>query len=461
MIFYRSFFYLLLIVLCWVGSLSVSAKEMSITIYETVEQALDYNPEIKALHHNYKAAEYDLKQSRGAYLPSIDIMLQYGLEEHNDYITREPDADPDENDWDPRGNATLKMTQNIYEGGKTSKQISINKALLDVAHLNLLDKTQTIALNAIIVHLDVYRQRRLLALAENNLKIHNDIYESLAEGEKAGAISIADVTQIQARVASAQSTLYRIKSDLNRAIAQYSRVVGCKPGELAYTEVPKIIMPSSLEKALKWMEEKNPELLAYNAMLIEAIARVGLRRSNYKPELDIEVSSRYDYQLEGDTSWQLVNEGMLVFRWNLFNGGQDKAGHYATMERKNHILSIRNAKLTELQEAVSSAWADSLSLKMQKESFRKAADYSQKTFNAYLKHFFVAKRDLLDVLSVANDFFQSASGLITVSVDEVITAYSILRLAGELRVLNIAQIGESSDENNRFLQRLDLSGDSN
>jgi adhesin transport system outer membrane protein len=61
-------------------------------------------------------------------------------------------------------------------------------------------------------------------------------------------------------------------------------------------------------------------------------------------------------------------------------------------------------------------------------------DYSRKTFDAYLKQFSVSRRTLLDVLIVENDGFQSAVQLVTVSTNEIIAAYRILRLMGILQV---------------------------
>ncbi|MGD8209892.1 MAG: hypothetical protein PVH85_18620 [Desulfobacterales bacterium] len=61
-------------------------------------------------------------------------------------------------------------------------------------------------------------------------------------------------------------------------------------------------------------------------------------------------------------------------------------------------------------------------------------DYSRKTFDAYLKQFSVSRRTLLDVLIVENDGFQSAVQLVTVSTNEIIAAYRILRLMVILQV---------------------------
>ncbi len=288
------------------------------------------------------------------------------------------------------------------------------------------------ALDSITAHLDVFRQREVTSLAEKNLQIHRDIYQSLAEREQAGAGSIADVTQAQARLARAESTLYLSQADLKRTIANYTQVVGVSPGKLAYAADPETL-PGDLASILKQMEQRNPELLAVAAEKAEANSRLTLARVNYKPKIDLELSSRYNDQLEGNSSWQNSNAAMLNLRWNLFNGGADRAGISAARSRKSQSQAKYAAKLNELTEETATAWANYVSLQRQRTAYLDAVNFSRKTFDAYLKQFSVSQRSLLDVLSAENDYFQSAVQLITVDINTTLAAYQLLSLSGNIQ----------------------------
>lgn len=429
---FKKIVYSLILFFCGATSAPLSANAELTTLYQTVEQALNYSPRLQAQTYNADAFKYKLRQSRGRYLPSVDLLLGYGLEQHSDSTTRQNDADPADTDWHNRGDFTVRLTQRIYDGGEASHQISLQKALLDSAHFHIQQTAQTITQNAIAAHLNVYKQRELVALAKKVLKVHQDIYQSLVEMEHAGAGCLADVTQTQARMARARSNVFISKADLDRAIANYEQVVGAKPGELANAEIPDSL-PKSLAEALRWTEQGNPELQALNARIIEAHERVGLARSTYKPKINIELSNRYNDQLEGDPSWQNTSDAMLNMRWNLYNGGQDKAEENAALARKHQSRSERDAKLFELREATTSAWTTYLYLQKQKVSYREAVDSSEKTIDAYLKQFSFSQRSLLDVLNTVTDYFQYARQLVTVSVDEVMAAYRILEFGGRLQ----------------------------
>ena len=422
----------------------------AMTLHQSVAQALISNPQLQSLNFNSEALEHDLKQAWGGYLPTVDMSLGYGLEQHSDVFSRRSDADPSDNDWETRSDATLRLTQIIYDGGGVGSQVSIQKASLDASNYQLKAAELALIVDTIAAHLNVLRHQKVVSLAEKHLRIHQEFHRALAERERAGAGSIADVTLVQARLARAEATLYLSQANLKRAIANYTRLVGVPPEELTYSGLPET-MPQSLQELLQKVERENPELLAADAEIIEANSRVALARTNYKPKIDLELSSTYHDQLEGDQSWEHTNAAMVNLSWNLYNGGQDVAGTNAALSRKKQSQARRAAKLAELTEETESAWANYLSLQKQKTSYRNEVNYSRMTFEAYLNQFFVSQRSLLDVLSAENDYFQSAAQVMTADVNEIISAYQLLSLTGTI------QISELSDNLPEFYHELDHS----
>jgi adhesin transport system outer membrane protein len=403
------------------------------TLHQTVGQALNYSPRLKVLEYNRDAVKHELQQSRGEYLPSIDMILGYGTDQHSDRTTRSTGADPSDDDWDARGEASLSLTQKLYDGGEVKNRIAARKALLSSAGHRLFDNAQSIALDAVIAHLDVYRQRELVALAEKNVKIHQDILASLEQLREAGAGSIADVTQVQGRLARAQSSFYNSKADLASVEANYLRVVGSSPQQVSYAGIPRTV-PLSLAQALSETETGNPKVLALGADFEESEAREKLAKANYFPKLNLELNTNYQDQVEGAPSWQHSNEAMLRMRWNLFSGWQDKYGIKAATSRKMQSRSNRSEQLVNVLEETTATWAQYQSTKQQGEAYRNAVIYNEKTLDAYLKQFNVSQRSLLDVLDAENEYFQSGGQLLTATVNETIAAYRLLALSGRLQV---------------------------
>ena len=407
------------------------ASARATTLSQSVEQALQSNPQLQALTYNQRAIEYDLKQAKGGYLPTVNLLLGYGYGQFREDESGNLNIGQD-GDWEPRSNATIRLIQKIYDGGDTGNQISIREAQLSSADHWTKATAQSVALDTITAHLHVFEQQELISLAKKNLEIHRNIYQSLTELEQAGAGNIADVTQAQARMARAESTLYLNQAELSRTIAEYTQVTGLPPKKLDYAAAPQTL-PEDLTTILQRLEKYNPELLAVAAEVTEANSRLALTRVNYKPKIDLELSSRYTDHLDGNESWQNSNAAMLNLRWNLFNGGQDKAGIGAALFRKNQSRSKRTAKLAELTKETATAWADYVSLQRRKGAYLDAVKFSRKTFEAYLKQFTYSQRSLLDVLSAENEYFQSAVQLIRVDINATLTAYHLLALSGNIQ----------------------------
>jgi adhesin transport system outer membrane protein len=425
------------------------------TIHMSVERAISGSPELQALEYNRQALAHDLKRSRSGWLPTIDLTLGYGVDQHSDQTTRAEGADPGDDDWDSREQATLRMTQKIFDGGETGGQVRIGKAKLDSASYHIQAAIQAITLDAVTAHLNVLRQRRLVALSEKNLKAHRDIHRLLAEREQAGAGSIADVTQVRARMAHAESTLHSNRADLGYAYANYVRLTGVSPGTLAYAGGPDTL-PQTLDEALINAKQMNPELLAFKAAIAEAHSNLVLARSKFKPKLDLELSSRYNNQMDGEPSWESTHAAMLILSWNMYSGGRDKAGVDAAISRKHKIHSQQATKWIELKETISSSWAKHLSLQNQKQTTRDAAQFSRKTLDAYLHQFSVSQRTLLDVLIAQNEFYQSAAQLVNVYIDETIEAYRILSLIGSLQIPPSADACEDAEEFKNLSQSIEF-----
>lgn len=425
------------------------AEETS--LYSTVDQALHYSPRLKLLKHNRDAVQYDYEQSRGEYLPSIDLILGYGVDQYSDQSTRSTGADPSDMEWDRRGDATLSLTQQLYDGGETKKRIEARKALVGSVDHRVYDNAQAIALDAIIAHLDVYRQRELLALAHKSVALHQDILTSLEELRSAGAGSVADVVQVQGRMARIQSSLYATKADLVSAEGRYLRLVGVEPETVGFSVVPKT-SPTSLAQALDDTTNGNPKVLALKEEMKEASARVDLAEASYRPKLNLELKSNYRDQVEGDSSYSFGNEAMLRLRWNLFNGGQDKSGVSAAKSRKMQSRSKMEEQLIEVLEETNSSWAQMDAAKRQVSAYREAVQYNKETLESYIYQFNVSQRSLLDVLDAENEYYQSSGQLITSAVNETVASYRLLALAGRLKV------DEGIDPNPDYFQTETVSG---
>ena len=410
-------------------STSALAQDTSVKLADTVTTALEYSPRLQVLQANQNAVGFERDRAYGGYLPQVDIAAGYGAEAHSDTFTR---ARGNEHNFYDRLEGSIRLSQLVYDGKETRSLVEIEEAKMVSAGYRTFDNAEAIALDSIIAHMEVYRQRELVILAEENVNDHLEILDKLEERQEGGAGSIADVDQTKARLARAYASLAEIQAKLKSAEANYQRYVGKLAGDVEFFIIPSNIVPGSLDEAVQQTVERNPKTLALNANVDEADRRIELSKSNFLPKVHAELSSTYEDQIESSETYEHNNQAMMRLRWNIFNGHSDVADRKAAMARKLQAGHHSDDQRDMVVEETRTTWAELESSRKQMVNFSEALDYNQKTLDSYIKQFIVGQRTLLDVLDAHNEKFQSAGLLVTAKTNEVIAVERLLALTGKL-----------------------------
>lgn len=410
-------------------TVSAADGDTKVMMNDTVLTALEYSPRLQILQNNEIAIGHEYDRAYGGYYPTVDVSFGYGAEAHSDEGTRRRDI---ENHFYDRLEASVRLSQLLYDGKETKSQVGIEEFKLESATFRTFDNAESIALDAVIAHFEVNRQRKLVALAEKNVQDHIDILSDLEERQEAGAGSIADVDQTQARLARAYASLAKIQGEMQSAEAAYVRLVGKLPGDLEFYNVPEEFIPKTLDEAVKATVVGNPKVLALGADVKEAEERIELSRSSFLPKVHAELSSSYNDQVESSETYEHNNQGMLRLRWNIFNGGSDIADRKASTSRKMQDVASQNDQTDLVVEETRATWAELEAARKSAVALGDAVDYNLKTLESYLKQFNVGQRTLLDVLDAHNELFQSSGLLVTAQTNEVVAIERLLALSGKL-----------------------------
>lgn len=401
------------------------------SVKDTVLSTMYYTPDIKAFQEYRQAAEHDVARARSGWLPRVDARAGWGVEQWSSRETRNRAGKQNDHDWYERGEASVVLQQTIWDGLATYSRYRIGVTRLDSATSRLLDNSEASVLDALLAHLEVYRQRRLVALSELNVQNHKDILGSQQERQRLGASSVADVTQTQSRLARAQASLVETRSALEIAMAQYRRLVGKDPSELEAPYMPENPYPS-LESVLSDSQTKNPKVKALQADVETAKAQISLDQSAFHPQIYFEAGPSYTWQAQGSETYDWGTGVMLRASWNLFNGFYDYynvKGNTARMRQSREQLSSQTHTLAQETAAT---WSALISAQEQSKFFEVAVDNSTQTRDSYLQQFNVGQRSLLDVLDSENELYSYSLQLVTSRLNEVAAQYKLKALGGEL-----------------------------
>jgi adhesin transport system outer membrane protein len=416
----------LALILSMMLSAGVATAGDDITLQKSVIDTLRYAPRLEMIKHNREAVGHDLDKSKGRWYPKLDIRGGYGSDSYNSEFNN------NDGDWDSRGELSAILSQRLYDGGEASSQIRLDERRAASLDYRVFDNAESLALDAVIANLEVFRQRELLFLAEENAKAHRDILSSLKEREQAGAGSVADVTQTQARLSMAQASIEKTRSALQAALNEYQRLTGVLPGKIAMTPYPQNLIPASLDEMTAQAVGNNPKINAAGEDVNAEAERINIAKANYHPYVYAELSTSYSDGVENQDYWERTDAAMVRFNWNLYNGGSDVAGHKATKARKRQAEADKYDLTLAVESETKTTWAQYMSSLNEVKEYTSAVQYNRNTKEIYLEQFGVAQRSLLDVLDSENEVFQSSSQLVTSSVNEQIAAYKLMALSGNL-----------------------------
>lgn len=434
---------------------AVAAEAMGLK--EAVQLALSTNPDIGIVASNREAVDEELRQARGLYLPQIDIAAGIGRERTNDRATR---ARPGSSDGLTltRQEASVTLQQRVFDGYETDSTVRREKARVDSAAKRVAENSEFLALDAIGAYLEVMRQRELVRLAEENLRVHTGILGLLQQRLEGGGGSRADVAQNQARTSRARATLTQTLNDLRDAEAAFTRIVGQFPDGLEPPEFPVSVLPTDLDTAVGLAGTSNPTTKIFEADVRSADAEVSLAEVPFYPAVTIEAQSEYNDGRDGIDSYEFNNQVMLRVRWNLFRGGIDRAARQEALARLSESKNRRLRSFLEAQQEMRKSWFALEASRQRVEDLSDSVRFNMETRDAYRQQFEVAQRTLLDVLDAENELFVSSGQLVTSQTNELLASYRVLAVAGNLlSTLGIAAPEQAVVEEKTWLQGIGLS----
>ena len=419
-----------IVIILSVAPLSASATEI-ITMQNTVERTLGYNPTIKAFQEYRQAAVHDLRRARSDWFPRVDLRAGYGAERWNDDVTRRNTNGQRTNSYYDRSTVSATISQIIWDGMATWNRVTLSEQRLDSAHSRLFDNAEALCLDGLLAHIEIYRQNKLLGLAEKNVANHERILQSQYARQHSGASTMADVTQTQSRLTRTQATRTETQSALEVAMANYTRLTGTVPTGVETPSAPQTSY-ASLEDAITHGQAGNFKIKALDSDFQASKTQIELDKAPFHPTITLDLGQDYNWRVQSSDTYSYGTSLMLNLNWNLFRGGYDwynvKGDRARSRQAHNELLSQNDA----VTEEISATWSQLVSAREQVSFFTDGVDYASRTRNMYLEQFNVGQRSLLDVLDSENEVYTASIQLVTAQQNVIAAHYRLLALGGDL-----------------------------
>lgn len=398
------------------------------TLDDAIRITLRTNPDILASVHSVEAAEELRRQARGAYLPSVDLVVAGGRERSNNTTTRALGVNELELTREER---SLRVTQLLFDGLATPSFVKQQTALVDSATARLASTQENTSLRAIQVYLEVMRRDEVVTLAEENLGYHEDTLAKITERFESGVGTKVDVVQTRGRRAQSKANVLLSQREVKNGAAEFYRVVGENPRNLELPSDPSGL-PGTLEAAISLAMKHNPGLLAAKADLEAAVASKGQARGSFYPRLDLEVGATRNDNVDGSVGANDDETAVVRMTYNIYRGGADRARLNEAEAREFGARELVRSSERAVQEDVTLIWNELQDVLMRLEYLEAHVESTEEVLEVYREQLSLGKRTLLDLLDVQNELLRAKIALVSGQYVARLARYRVLASTGQL-----------------------------
>lgn len=351
----RLFCFLLFFCGVFAATVPAQALETNLSLDQVVETALKNNPRIDIALQQCRQGQGFLTQARSGYLPHVGVEGNLGRQHIKDL---QPE------DEDMVGHGSIKLSQLIYDFGKTTGAIDAGRFSLQAAEANLHQLMQDVVLDVKRAFYNEFEKKRLVEVAKEAVDNYTQHHYRAVKYFEAGVRTKIDVTNAQVNLSNARLDLLRAESNLKAARVELEKVMGIRPnqgnyalvsqdGPLKQLAASKPAMSYSLDLLLATAFGHRADMRQVNLLVKASESDVIQARSGYFPSIG--ATAGYD-DYETDLTplqdqWQ-VGVGLS---WKLFSGFQTRGEMVEARARFRELqAAFRDLELAITQEVTDS-----------------------------------------------------------------------------------------------------------
>ena len=410
------------------------------TLREALVSTYETNPTITAQRETLKATDATVAIARAQGRPRVDAVV--GV---NRNLTRSGViAQTQGNDHNISVSGGVDVSMPLFTGGRVSNSIQAAKARVEAGRATLRGVEGDVFVQAVSAYMDVIRDRAIVELNENNVKVLETNLQATQDRFEIGDVTRTDVAQSQARLELGRANLATARGRASSSEQEYRRVIGHEPGQLA-PPPPLPPLPTSPDQAVQIALANNPDIEAVNRQAQAAGYDVRVARAQRLPTLSAVASGDYLNQITGGTNGLdragTATSAGLSATIPIYQGGepgarirQAQALEGQTLDQavgtERSVVAETRSAFATYQAATDAISANEVAMKANELALEGArAERS------------VGTRTVLDVLNAEQELLNSQVALVTAKRDQYVAGFQLLNAMGQAEAQDLGLDG--------------------
>ena len=328
----------------------------------------------------------------------------------------------------------VDLSYPLFQGGSVRNNVSAAQTRVEAGRATLRAVEGDIFTEAVAAYMDVIRDRAIVELNGNNVRVLGTNLEATRDRFEIGDLTRTDVAQSEARLSLGRSNLATAQGRLTSSEENYRRVIGKSPAVLA-PPPPLPPLPTSPDQAAQIALANNPDLVAVTRQAEAAGYDVRSARGSRLPTVSGLLSGDYSNTLSGDTggfprSGTATSIGVQS-RIPLYQGGLPAARIRQAQALEGQSLEQRVATERAVLSATRSAFATYQAATGAIASNQVAVGANELALEGARAENSVGTRTILDVLNAEQELLNSQVLLVTARRDQYVAGFQLLNAMGQ------------------------------
>src|SRR5262249_280103 len=232
-------------------------------------------------------------------------------------------------------------TQTLFNGFQTANRTRQAESQVMGARETLRVTEQQVLLDAATAYMNLLRDQAILDLNRRNVEVLTEQLKQTRDRFNVGEVTRTDVAQAESRLAAGRSALLQAQSNYVTSQANYRRVIGVNPGNLAPGTPVDRFSPSLLAKAITQGEAQNPsEMAGMDGVDIAELA-VKISEGALYPNLGLTASAQKQWDPLFNINKETAVSILGTLTVPIYQGG----GEYATIRQSKETLGQQRLNL--------------------------------------------------------------------------------------------------------------------
>jgi outer membrane protein len=407
------------------------------TLREALVSAYKTNPTLTAERENLKATDATVAIAKAAGRPQVTGSV--GI---NKDLSRRGVLDT--NSSGPTLSVGVDLSYPLFNGGAVKNSVKAAKTRVEAGRATLTAVEGDVFTQAVSAYMDVIRDRAIVELNRNNVKVLETNLEATRDRFQIGDLTRTDVAQSEARLQLGRAQLATAEGNATASEATYRQVVGHAPDNLA-PPPPLPPLPATSDEAVRIALADNPDLVSISRQAIAAGYDVSVARAGRLPTLSGVVSGTYVNDLGGAPGGFPSTGSQTTAGLNLsvpiFQGGLPAARIRQAQAQQGQVLEQVVGTERAVVQGAMSAFANYEASQRAIQAQTVAVQSNELALEGVRAEQSVGTRTILDVLNAEQELLNSQVALVTAKRDAYVDGFQLLNVMGQAQARDLGLDG--------------------